>query len=332
MKKGVFTTFPKITRITLTLVAGMAVFLLLLHPAYGDQLVVNKGKIAKDTTWQGEILIKGDVEVVKGATLTILPGTVVRFEKIKEFGPQKLFTDKAHHFSRSELFVTGKLIAKGTADKKISFTSAAQSPSPGDWGSVNFLSSVGNILENCVFTYGQTAIHCHSASAIIDHSTFKYNGTAIGQKNLKGNPIKCVVPMTHNLITENGGGILYGGGSTPTITHNEITKNTFFGIYVKKGGLAKVHFNNITQNGKGIIFYVVKNIDLRDNNISDNIDYNISLLEGQSGDIIARYNWWGSADEKAIQKYVMDNNRDNTLGNVDLANFYQAPVPGAGLL
>ena len=319
-------------KIALSFVAAVTLFLLLLNPVYGGQLVVNKGIIDKDTVWQGEILITGDVEIAKGTTLTILPGAVVRFAKIDDFGPEKLSQDKLNHFPKAELVVKGKLYAQGTLENKITFTSAEQSPSPGDWGSVNFLDSADNILEFCVFTYAHTAVHCHSSGVVVSHCTFHYNGVAIGQKNAKGMPNKCVVPMLYNWITENGGGILFGGGSTPIIAHNEINYNTFFGIYAKKGGLANVRYNNISHNGKGVIFYKVKDILLRDNNITDNIDYNISLLDGQSEDIIVRHNWWGTTDEGKIKNLVRDNTRDKALGHVDFSDALKGSVNGAGLL
>ena len=317
---------------TLSWITGIAIFLFTLNPAFGEQLLVSKSIIENDTVWQGDILITGDVKVAKGAILTIMPGTTVRFAKIDKFGSEKLFTDKAHHFSRAELFIEGKLYAQGTKENRIRFTSAEKSPGPGDWGSVNFMNSIDNIIEYCTFLYGQTAVHCHSAQVIISHNIFQHNGTAIGQKNLKGEPIKCVVPMLYNEITENGGGILFGGGTTPTIAHNNISKNTFFGIYVKKGGYANIRYNNITHNGKGILFYVVKSVLLRDNNIVENTDYNISMLEGQAGDIIARNNWWGSTNPESIMKRILDKGRDSSLGSVDTADYYSAPVSGAGIL
>ncbi len=319
-------------RAALTLVAGITVFLLSLSPVLAGQLVINKGIIDKDTIWQGDILIKGDVEVAKGATLTIMPGTVIRFEKIEEFGPQKLSKDKLSHFPRAELIIKGKLYAQGTLENKITFTSAEESPSPGDWGAVNFLDSVDNIIEFCVFTYGHTAVHCHSAQVVIAYSTFHYNGVAIGQKNAKGLPNKCVVPILYNRITENGGGVLFGGGSTPTVAHNEINNNTFFGIYAKKGGVANVRYNNIKNNGKGVIFFKVKDIFLRDNNIVDNKDYNVSMLDGQSTDIMLQNNWWGTTDTAKIKDLVRDKKRDDTLGSVDFSNILKKPVAGAGLL
>lgn len=319
-------------RAALTIIAGMTAFLLSLSPVLAGQLVINKGIIDKDTIWQGDILIKGDVEVAKGATLTIMPGTVIRFEKIEEFGPQKLSKDKLSHFPRAELIIKGKLYAQGTLENKITFTSAEESPSPGDWGAVNFLDSVDNIIEFCVFTYGHTAVHCHSAQVVIAYSTFHYNGVAIGQKNAKGLPNKCVVPILYNRITENGGGVLFGGGSTPTVAHNEINNNTFFGIYAKKGGVANVRYNNIKNNGKGVIFFKVKDIFLRDNNIVDNKDYNVSMLDGQSTDILLQNNWWGTTDTTKIQDLVRDKKRDDTLGSVDFSNILKKPVAGAGLL
>jgi hypothetical protein len=320
------------TPIVLFCVAGIALFLLLLNPVYGGQLVVNKGVIEKDTIWQGEVLVKADVEVARDATLTIMPGTTVRFEKIEEFGPGKLSLDKLNHFPRAELIIKGKIYAQGTLDKKITFTSAEESGHPGDWGSINLLGSVGNIIEFCVFTYAHTAVHAHSAQVVVSYCTFHYNGVAIGQKNVKEVEHKSVVPMLYNRITENGGGILYGGGSTTTIAHNEINNNVFFGIYAKKGGLANVRYNNITQNGKGVIFYKVKDIVLRDNNIADNKDYNISLLAGQAGDIAVHNNWWGTTDPVQIKNLVRDKTRDEALGTVDFSEFLTGPVAGAGLV
>lgn len=300
------------------------------NPVLAGQLVVGKGVIAHDTIWQGEVLITGDVEIAKGATLLIMPATVVRFTRIKDFGPDKLFTDKEHHFSRTEILVRGRLMAQGSREQRILFTSAADTPKPGDWGAINFMDSLDNILEFCDFLYGQTAVHGHSAHVVISNCLFQHNGTAIGIKDLKGHPIQCVTPMLHNQISDNGGGILYGAGSTPIIAHNEITNNEFFGIYVKKGGFANVRYNNIRRNGKGVILFASKGSYLRDNNIVDNRDYNLSMLEGQIEDIVARDNWWGVAELSAIRTTILDKERDPNLGAVDASDFLTAPVVGAG--
>lgn len=311
-------------------VMAWLVLLLFCTAATAGQVVVEKSVLKKDTTWQGQVLVKGDVEISPGVTLTIMPGTVIRFARIEANGPAKLTSDRTAHFPRAELIVKGRLLAQGTPDARIVFTSAAKDPQPADWGAVNFLNSRDNILEFCEFSYGHTSVHAHGAQMVIANSFFHHNGVAIGMKNVK-NAIRCVVSILYNRITDNGGGVLFGKGSTPTISHNEISNNKFFGIYVKKGGMANIRYNTITDNGKGVLFYAVKGFRLHDNNIAGNTDYNISMLEGQEADVDARRNWWGTTDTKKINDLIRDRSQDQTLGNVDFSDFTQGPVAGAGL-
>ncbi len=287
--------------------------------------------ITTDTVWQGEIILAGDVRVESGATLIIMPGSKVSFVKIPEFGSEKLSKDKNDHFPRAELIIRGKLIAQGLPGKPIVFTSYAPEPAVADWGAVNFIGSRDNIMEYCELSYGHTSIHCHSAQVAVTHCTFHHNGVAIGQKNVKTIPVKSEVPMLYNTITENGGGILFGGGTSPVVAHNVIKNNKFFGIYAKKSGKACIRYNEITGNGKGIILYAVNDIIIRENNIAGNSDYNISLLEGQAEDIDAQYNWWGTTDVKAIMDKIRDRHRDSSLGEVVVTNALEGPVKGAGL-
>lgn len=298
----------------------------------GDQTVLEKTVLKQDTVWQGEILIKGDVEVAKGVTLTIMPGTVVRFAKVEPFGVTKLSKDKLNHFPGSEIIVKGQILAQGSPEKMIVFTSAEKNPSPGDWGAVNMLISVGNIFEYCEFSYAHTAVHAHSAHAVITNSNFHHNGVAVGQKNVKTTDIKCVVPIFYNTFNENGGAILFGAGATPSVSHNEISNNSFFGIYVKKGGFATIRYNNITKNAKGVILYASNGVLLRDNNIEGNLDYNVSMLDGQEQNLVARNNWWGTGDEEKIKAAIRDKKNDKALGSVDFSEFLSGPVVRAGNL
>ncbi|WP_417909069.1 NosD domain-containing protein [Candidatus Electronema sp. PJ] len=314
----------------LSFFAAAAAMFLSFQPAFSAETVVNKGVIDKNTTWSGEILVKGDVEVAAGATLTIMPGTTVRFAKIEPFGPEKLHIEKDNHLPRIEILVRGLLYAQGTKKKKITFASAEASPKPGDWGGLNFNSSVGNIVEHCIIMHADTGVHCHSSQVVVAANEFKHNGTAIGNKNLKDNPVKCVIPVLNNLITENGGGVIVGNGMS--VFRNEITKNEFFGVYGKNCDYAPVRFNTISSNGKGVILYAVKAMHLSDNNITDNTDYNLSMLEGQEKDMAFPNNWWGTADEPKIREKVLDKIDGSVIGKADLSNFYTAAVAGAGIL
>jgi len=154
---------------------------------------------------------------------------------------------------------------------------------------------------------------------------------AIGQKNVKESKTRCVVPILYNRITGNGGGVLFGKGTSPTITHNQISNNKFFGIYGKKGASCHVRYNNITHNGKGVIVYAMDGLRLSENNISDNEDYNVSLMEGQTSDVDARRNWWGTTDEKKIKELIWDKDEDETLGKLGFSDLADSPIEGAGV-
>ncbi|SFO30254.1 hypothetical protein SAMN05428949_4860 [Chitinophaga sp. YR627] len=98
-------------------------------PTSGDDVVVLKGDISANQTLTADkkYLLDGFVYVKSGVTLTIQPGTVI-------------MGDKA---DKGTLVVTrgGKIMAEGTAEKPIIFTSsqAVNARSQGDWGGVIIL-------------------------------------------------------------------------------------------------------------------------------------------------------------------------------------------------
>ena len=310
---------------------GMILFFFSTTPALGNPLILEKGVIKNDTIWEKEVLIKGDVEIAQGATLIVMPGTVVRFEKIEPDGPSKLYEDKTHHFPRAELIIRGKMLAQGTKDRMIVFTSAEGSPGPAVWGAINFLDTQDNILEFCEISYAHTGVHCHGGRVTVANCYFHDNGVAIGQKNVPQFNTRCIVPILYNRIIGNGGGILFGKGTSPTISHNDINNNKLFGIFGKKGASTHVRYNNITHNGKGVILYAMEEFQLSENNISDNEEYNVSLLEGQIWDVDACHNWWGTMDKKKIRDLIWDKDEDGNLGKLIFSDYVDSPVPGAGL-
>jgi hypothetical protein len=101
----------------------------------GDGTILS-GRINTDRTLKAGTTYKlrGIVYIVDGATLTIEPGTRIEGEKS----------------SRGALVVTRgcKLVASGTKDKPIVFTSDAATPTAGDWGGIVLL---GRATTNAVF-------------------------------------------------------------------------------------------------------------------------------------------------------------------------------------
>jgi len=309
---------------------GMILTICLTSPALGKSLVIEKGVISSDTTWQNEVIIRGDVEIAEGAALVIMPGTVVKFAKIEENGPANLDMDKTKNFTRAELIINGRILAQGTEDKVVVFTSAEKSPRLADWGAINMLDSDNNILEYCDISYGHTAVHGHGAQFTVANCHLHDNGVAIGFKNVDKCKPRCVTVL-YNHITRNGGGVLCSKDSRGIVSHNQIDHNKFFGIYGKKGSYLNIRYNNTVHNGKGVIVYAMKGLQLHQNNISDNEEYNISLMEGQIWNVDARHNWWGTPDTKRIAALIWDKDEDGTLGTLDFSGFADLPIDGAGL-
>ncbi len=92
------------------------------------ETITLKGKITTDTTLRAKntYILDGLVYMTNNATITIEPGTVI----------QGKYTDPV-----GGLVITrgAKIVAKGTADKPIVFTSASSSPKSGDWAGIVIL-------------------------------------------------------------------------------------------------------------------------------------------------------------------------------------------------
>jgi hypothetical protein len=109
----------------------------------GGQSITLQGKIDKDTTLRAanSYTLSGLVYITNGATITIEPGTVIKGQ----------YTDPV-----GGLVITrgAKIMAKGTVDKPIVFTSASATPRAGDWAGIVIL---GKARTNASFN-GQTGV------------------------------------------------------------------------------------------------------------------------------------------------------------------------------
>ena len=77
-----------------------------------------------------------------GGSLTIAPGTTVQFAE--------------NRYISVGYYSEGKLVAQGTAEAPILFTSAMNDKSAGDWGNIRFYeyAGAGSILDHCKIFYG----------------------------------------------------------------------------------------------------------------------------------------------------------------------------------
>ncbi len=124
------------------------------------------GAIQQDTTWQGEILVTGPVFVPAGVTLTILPGTRVRFVHYRGY------TDGG----RLTMRVEGTLKAVGTAEEPIWFTSDAEDPTNGDWGMLRLVNaSSASEIRYAILEFAQQGLNLWNSSPAVSDVIVRWN-------------------------------------------------------------------------------------------------------------------------------------------------------------
>ncbi len=196
-------------------------------------LAIWSGDIPNGTVWTNTEVqqIIGDARVPAGATLTIQPGTMVKFNE----------------FAGIDLLVEGRLLARGTSAQPIVFTSFrddtgldgvlgngddqdsnANGPSNGnngDWNAVQFLlGGTGSVLDRVQVRYGgsgalaalvasvpmaltnslvrnsaTSGVRLQTSNSTLTTNTFQNNSIAAISMDLASNPAISGVTLTNNL-------------------------------------------------------------------------------------------------------------------------------------
>ncbi len=127
------------------------------------------GTLHRDKTWSGTIRVTGDVYVPPGRTLTILPGTVIRFA---------VRSDSVNHPSgfnncpapKAELIVEGTLNAHGTKNNPILFTSDGVLRKPGDWGGIILHGAARPVtLSYLIIEYADINLTAFSSGIVVEN-------------------------------------------------------------------------------------------------------------------------------------------------------------------
>jgi len=124
--------------------------------AYRDQV------LTEDVSWRGEVLVEGTVTIAPQATLTLEPGTVVRFRRTA-----------GNENGSAALLVQGRIHARGSNDKPVLFTSAFDGVMAGDWDGIVLLASEKkNLMEHCRVEGAVTGFEGMFASLTMKHVQF----------------------------------------------------------------------------------------------------------------------------------------------------------------
>jgi len=289
------------------------------------------GIIYKDEIWSGEIFVPGMVEVPKGVTLTVKPGTVVKFRHSRDY----------KNLGGGHLLINGGVLkAIGTPTEPIWFTSDAEEPINGDWVGIfiseskhdniikysiveyafigiTFWTSSGTVTNSIVRWITAEGIYMERSNPVIENNTIYgtgYNGIAMEQFN--------DVIIENNKIINNGGSGIQGI-ATKAIVQNNIVRNSSNGIgfdqlcdvtlrnnlmegihndalhfYLDCSG--SVSFNEITTSGVGISSFG-SSLTAHNNDIYNNTK-NIEIHSMQ--EVNLEGNWWGTTDRIAIEEKI----------------------------
>jgi hypothetical protein len=311
---------------------GIPYFVLTTSPAYPVS-----GNITSNTTWNASTTyeIIGSVTVNAGVTLTIEPGTIVKFSS-----------------STSSLAVEGQLLAVGTDAEKIYFTSAKDDTvgvdltasstvaSAGDWAYLRTATSGITRLEDTVIRYGGAGNEGQISNF---GGTLRIASSTVATSSSYGvytNNISASTSVKHSNIHDSTYGVMTSSGflslSSSTISSNVrginlpggnndihdawIYANTYgvhsdnvnvlvlgssniydndTGIYINSGGPGKnnISSSNIYSNDYGI---VVNSGTARiyANSFHGNSNYGI-LSNDSSTTTKATYNIWNASDGPA---------------------------------
>jgi hypothetical protein len=269
--------------------------------------------ICKSTTWAGKITISGVVVVGREATLTILPGTTVSFERLDRNGDG---------IGDGELRVLGRLLVRGDAGSPVRFTSISSRARPSDWSYVLlFAARQKSVVEHAIFENAFTGLQAHFSSVAIRDSVFRRNveGIRFGRAR---------IIIAHNRIAKNRYGIRqHRIEDRVEIVRNNIQDNRI-GIFLVPSGQ-----NTIDFSAERYIVAAEKRKQpvIRHNNISRNSQYNYRLGERFRYDILLAENWWGHTNHVKISQDIFDHADDPSLGRVLIRPILSRPSPAAGV-
>jgi len=271
--------------------------------------MTSSGTLTTDEVWSGTVNITGDVIVPSGITLTIQPGTTVRFAALSHDRHGGSDT------SRCELIINGSLNAVGTPQSPITFTSSSASPMPNHWAGIR--ANVAGAWQTPVFTL-QYAIVEYSTSGIvhsmsgtasppyIGNCTIRYNGSyygiylsasgGSGSARVEGCTIynnggygiyasgyngSRSLSILNNTINNNTQYGIYCDSSTVTLDHNTIHHNNYYGLLCSST-TATITNNEVYSNNNSGIYCTQGSSVINNNSIHDNTQYGIYIYASGS--------------------------------------------------
>lgn len=194
---------------------------------------VFSGNVTKDATWTGAVplyfpnyfRIQGTDGADGVTTLTLEPGTTIQFNTGK-------YIDVGYYSGSP-----GALVAQGTAESPVVFTSNKPSPSPGDWAGINFYATAdaSSKLDHCVIQYSGSSM---SASIYITNTSIDISNTVIENGSLYDIYYYGTAGGNVSDSTFNSGIFLSSANHAASFTNNTFHHNSAYPTYTIAANVA----------------------------------------------------------------------------------------------
>jgi hypothetical protein len=301
--------------------------------AYSDSLslfgciYLASGELCQDTTyWSGVMTVTGDVVVPSGKILVVKAGTTVKCDSLDDQG-DGIDPDNV------EIIIHGALIAEGSAEDPIKFTSRADLP-PGQggemgcdiWRGLRFRPGSSGILRHVTVRRAYYAVACDSANPVIEASSICDNHLA--GILCKGN----ASPVIGNGASIAGAyrGIVCRGSSSPVIREGVVVDTCSIGLLIRGSSIPEIRDCQVKRCNTGISIEGSANphlgygCDLHSNHeaglyISTNGGYRISI---DSCDVRANFGYGilCDSDTRMVVSYADVNGNHEGVASFEYAD------------
>jgi len=262
----------------------------------GEGATTAAGPIGTDTSWSGEILVTDSVVVRPGVTLTIAPGTRVMFRHYRGYRePER----------RLGIWVEGgTIVAEGSADQPIYFTSDAPYPQNGDWSMVALRDSADSFFRYCVFEFGQQGLNAWNSSPVIEHSVVRWN---------------------------NWEGLYFESYSKPYVADTVIYQNGYNGIAAEQFNELTLERVILAASGTNGLHLDASRGVVRDSWVVDNRATGLSVDDGgwlSAEGVLVEGNGVGVASGEGVNEILLGNTVVADNDGCDICSEYQEAATG----
>lgn len=205
-------------------------------------VIKNGYTLTKSEIWSGNILLKGDIVVPSGITLTINPGTIIN---ISTGTP---IYDGGFQTGKTDFYILGNLIINGNVQNIVQLKSVAITPTSNDWGGI-FMN--GNQLN---------ASYCYISDSY--YGVFYFSSAMKIQNCLFNNMSQAIVDV---------------GSLQPTLSYNSFV-NVDYGYWLfETNRNGKLDYSEFKNNFYDVAVDYSKNssISINYSNFSGNKSYNL---------------------------------------------------------